>query len=56
MLLLNRLTINVCLDCITIRNDIYDFLLLTFYMSHIIQPSNVVFALIFATTKPQSKP
>ena len=54
MLLWNLLAINLCWDCITIRNDIYDFLLLTFCMSHILQPSNVAFALIIAPTKPQN--
>ena len=56
MLLWNLLAINLCWDCIMIRNDIYDFLLLTFYTCHILQPSNVAFALIFAPTKPQMLP
>ena len=38
-----------------IRNDIYDFLSLTFYMSYILQLSDVAFALIFAAAKPSSK-
>ena len=38
------------------KRHLYDFLLLMFYMSHILQPSNVAFALLFASTKPQSKP
>ena len=56
MLLWNLLATTFCWDCIMIINDIYDFLWLASYMSHILKSSNVAFALIFTSAKRNSKP